>query len=158
MASDSNHTEPRVLVVNDDQQELRAFIVGLEKEGILAEGCTSPNDAVSIVSQNNVDVVLVDLMIPEMNGLQLARKLRQKFPHIITMLMSDYLLSPVQLAKADAGIVGFVPMPCKFCELSAFIREKSSSRFSREEDRVTSTRFRSVPNSPFDVLSVQFSV
>lgn len=150
--------EPRVLVVNDDSSELNIFVNGLQAEGIDTQGCTTPKQAISQVANTHFDVVLVDLMIPEMNGLQLARKLRMKFPHIITMLMSDYLLSPVQLAKADAGIVGFVPKPCRFHELSDFVREKTQNRISTEEDNSTSTRSRSISNSPFDVLSVQFSM
>ena len=158
MAINNNTYQPNILVVNDDQQELNVFVVGLQQEDTNAQGCTSPSKAISIVEKESINVVLVDLMIPEMNGLQLARKLRQMYPNVITMLMSDYLLSPVQLAKADIGIVGFVPKPCRFHELASFIREKCETRFCREEDATISSKPRVLSNTPFDVLSVQFSV
>jgi len=158
MALAAISNQPRVLVVNDDPEETNAFVNALKKENIDTIGCCCPFEAISIAGDNRVDVVLVDLMIPDMNGLQLARTLRQKYPHIITMLMSDYLLSPVQLAKADSGIVGFVPKPCRFRDLGLFIEEKARAKNFGEEEHTTTSSVRSISDAPFDVLSVQFSV
>ncbi len=152
--------ESRVLVVNDDFQELEALVMGLKLEGINAFGATTPANALELLSTTNFDVALIDLMMSEMNGLQLARKLRSRFPDVITMLMSDYLLSPVQLAKADTGVVGFVPKPCRFEELAGFVLSKIAKRAYREEAKSSSCSASDTNDSraPFDVLSVQFSL
>jgi FixJ family two-component response regulator len=66
--------------------------------------------------------------MPEINGLQLARALRTSFPAVTTILMSAYHLSPMQLSRADTGVVGFVPKPFRFDELVRFIRSKIDPR------------------------------
>jgi len=97
-------------------------------------------------------------MLSDMNGLKLARNLRYSFPNVKTILMSDYLLSPVQLAKADTGVVGFVPKPCRLEELARFIHIKLMPKSSREDHFEHATTITTAnATSPFDVLSVQFS-
>ena len=57
------------------------------------------------------DAALVDLMLPEVNGLDLARWIRDRCPDVRVILMSGYHLSDRQIERADAGIVGFLPKP-----------------------------------------------
>ena len=153
----SLHKQPLVMLINDDKQELDSMVVGLKKESIDAIGTASSSDALDVLHDSPVDVVLIDLMLADTNGLKLARKIHTKFPRVITMLMSDYLLSPVQLAKANVGVVGFVPKPCQFAEMADFVRGKIASHKDREEALVSSSSSYRDPdvNSPFDVHSLE---
>ena len=147
---------PKVLVVNDDQNELDSLVSGLRIEGIHVSGTTDAHAALDILSQADYSMVLIDLMIPNINGLQLARKIRDQYPNTRTMLMSDYILSPVQLAKAETGAVGFVSKPCHFQDVAGFIKDKLASYFSKGE--ATSIATTSTNGfSPYDVLSVRYS-
>jgi len=148
---------PRALLINDDSDELNAFSVGLRLEGLSVTGTTSAARALDLLTRTDFDIALIDLMISEINGLELARKIRSKHPRVITILMSDYLLSPVQLAKANTGVVGFVPKPCRFEEVARFIRAKLESRSQKEETTAARAASRVNPQAPFDVLSVQFA-
>lgn len=114
----------KILVVDDDINEMRSLVIGLKLEGFEAEGATSGQDALVKLEDGCYVAVIIDLMMPEMNGLQLARAIRATFPSITTMLMSAYHLSPVQLARADTGVVGFIPKPFCFEELVRFIHTK----------------------------------
>ncbi len=143
----------KVLIVNDDPLELNALTAGLEAEGFTVGGTTDPLNALELVSAADYNVVLIDLMISNMNGLQLARRIRDLRPRANTVLMSDYLLSPIQLAKADTGAIGFIPMPCRFTEIADFIREKTRPAEYTEEN----VELRTVSPSPFDVLTVRYS-
>lgn len=146
-------TKPKVLIVNDNATELGSLLAGLETEGFRVSGTTDAHSALELLAQTNFHVVLIDLMIPDLNGLQLAREIRKQFPHTTTMLMSDYILSPVQLAKADTGVVGFVPKPFHFKEIASFVKEKLTLGSSKSE--LTQTQHPS--QVPFDVLSVRYS-
>jgi DNA-binding NtrC family response regulator len=148
---------PRVLLINDDSDELNAFSMGLRLEGICITGTTSATRALDLLALADYDIALIDLMISEINGLELARKIRNKHPRVLTILMSDYLLSPVQLAKANTGVIGFVPKPCRFEEVARFIRAKLESRVQKEEISAARAASRVNSQEPFDVLSVQFA-
>jgi DNA-binding NtrC family response regulator len=152
-----NLNGPNVLVINDDSDELDIFSLGLRLEGLQPTGTTSAAQALELLTRFNYDVALIDLMISEINGLELARKIRLSHPRVITILMSDYLLSPVQLAKANTGVVGFVPKPCRFEEVARFIRAKLESRSEREFASAAHADPHADPQAPFDVLSVQFA-
>jgi DNA-binding NtrC family response regulator len=149
---------PSVLVINDDSDELNALSIGLRLEGVCVTATTSAARALELLARTDFDVALIDLMISEINGLELARTIRGKHPRVITILMSDYLLSPVQLAKANTGVVGFVPKPCRFEEVARFIRAKLETLSQREEIHAARAASRVDPRDPFDVLAVQLAV
>lgn len=115
---------PKVLVVDDIENERRALVIGLRLEGFDAIGAANGEDALTLLKEHHFEVVLMDLMMPAMNGLQLARSIRNIAPATITVLMSAYALSPIQLARADAGVVGFVPKPYCFEDVVSFIKSK----------------------------------
>ena len=125
----------KLLIVDDDQNEMNSLAIGLRLEGFDADGVDSGNAALAALKNKKYAAVLIDLMMPEMNGLQLARQIRTSFPHAITILMSAYHLSPVQLAKADTGVVGFVPKPFCFEDLVVFLYQKLD-----EESRTADSR------------------
>ncbi len=116
--------ETRILVVDDDPNEMKSLVIGLKLEGFDAIGTSSGADALDALEKQSYSVVLIDLMMPKMNGLQLARTISSTYPATMLLLMSAYHLSPVQLAKADTGVVGFIPKPYSFEELVRFIRLK----------------------------------
>ena len=145
---------PRVLVVDDAENERRALVIGLRLEGFDAVGATGGSDALSQLEKSRFDVVLIDLMMPSMNGLQLARNIRLVAPTVITVLMSAYALSPIQLARADVGVVGFVPKPYCFEELVKFIRTKMElARDSRSPSAQSSLKKLGLPG-PVDLTEI----
>jgi DNA-binding response OmpR family regulator len=117
-------TLPKILVVDDDPNEMRSLVIGLKLEGFDAVGVANGTDALTALNGASFRAAIIDLMMPEMNGLQLARAVRSAFPSVTTMLMSAYHLSPVQLVRADTGVVGFIPKPFCFDELVRFIQIK----------------------------------
>jgi len=128
MISHDSGSGPRLLIVDADPNELKMLVIGLELEGFQVVGSESSAEAVRLLETSSFDAALIDLMMPEMNGLQLARAARSASPGVTTILMSAYHLSPVQLARADTGAVGFVPKPFLFDDLVSFIHAKTTRR------------------------------
>ncbi len=143
----------RILVVDDDPNEMKSLVIGLKLEGFDAQGVSSGSAAIGELDNGGFSAILVDLMMPEMNGLQLARKVRAAFPAVITILMSAYHLSPVQLARADSGVVGFVPKPFSFEELVRFIDLKIDPASSSGRQPAAMTNETGLHN-PIDVSSM----
>jgi len=152
----SCQTKTKVLIVNDNATELGSLLAGLESEGFQVSGTTDAQTALEVLAETTFQVVLIDLMIPDINGLQLARLIREQYPSIKTMLISDYFLSPVQLAKADTGVVGFIPRPFHFKEIASFVKEKMNS-FTTQTTKSESSQSLTPSQVPFDVLSVRYS-
>ena len=124
MIANGSNTGAKVLVVDYSPSGRDSIIADLEFGGFVVVGVSGGETALETLGVIKFDLVLIDLMMPGMNGLQLARKIRELFPLVKTMLMSSYLLSPIQLAKVDVGVIGFVPKPYNARKLVWFIRGK----------------------------------
>jgi CheY-like chemotaxis protein len=115
---------PRVLIVDDELNQRRALSIGLRMEGFEVETAGGANEALVVLSSVAVDIALVDLMMPGVNGLELARQMKTLYPGVPVVLTSAYHLSERQLARSDAGVVGFVPKPCAMPEVARFLHAK----------------------------------
>jgi DNA-binding NtrC family response regulator len=122
----------RILVVDDEENQVRVLGMGLRLEGFEVAAARSADEAMAVLhADGDIQLCLFDLMMPGVNGLELARVVREKHPHVRVILTSAYHLSERQLARADCGVVGFVPKPYELNELAAFLRSKLSPPTSR---------------------------
>jgi CheY-like chemotaxis protein len=117
----------RVLIVDDEENHRRTLSIGLRLEGFDVLEAASSVDALRVLAlPPSIDVALIDLMIPGLNGLDLARQIRRMFPDVKVVLSSAYHLSVRQVERADCGAVGFVPKPYQLSELCSFLRAKAA--------------------------------
>ncbi len=120
---------PRVLIVDDEENQRRTLSIGLKLEGFDVLIAGSSQDALRVLSSATppIDLALIDLMMPGLNGLELARQIRQSFPAVRVVLSSAYHLSARQVERADCGAIAFVPKPYSLAELCTFLRAKARS-------------------------------
>ena len=131
---------PRVLIVDDEENQRRTLSIGLRLEGFDVVVAGSSQEALRALGaaaashegpsrpQNpGIDLALIDLMMPGLNGLDLARQIRRLFPTVRVVLSSAYHLSARQVERADCGAIGFVPKPYHLDELCTFLRAKTKA-------------------------------
>ncbi|MBI2894705.1 MAG: response regulator [Deltaproteobacteria bacterium] len=114
----------RVLIVDDELNVRRSLAVGLRLSGFEVEDVDGSEAAIVALDRANFDVAIVDLMLPGMNGLDLARRVHADHPAVRVILMSAYHLSPRQVERAEAGVVGFLPKPFRMEEAVRYFREQ----------------------------------
>lgn len=116
----------RILIVDDEANHRRTLAIGLRLETFEVEEAPDGESALELLEQGRVfDVAIVDLMMPGINGLDLARRMRRHRPDVQVVLTSAYHLTERQLSRADVGAIGFVPKPYHLDELVTFLREKT---------------------------------
>jgi DNA-binding response OmpR family regulator len=117
---------PRVLIVDDEENQRRALSIGLRLDGFDVLVAASGAEALRVLGgPPAIDLALIDLMMPGLNGLELARQIRRSHPGVRVVLSSAYHLSARQVERADCGAIGFVPKPYKLAELCTFLRSKA---------------------------------
>jgi len=114
-----------VLIVDDEENQRRTLSIGLKLEGFEVFMADSSTEALRLLASQSIDLAMIDLMMPGLNGLELARQLRRMFPHVRVVLSSAYHLSARQVERANCGAVGFVPKPYRISELCNFLRSKT---------------------------------
>lgn len=117
----------RILIVDDQESLRKTLSIALRLDGFDVACAASATDALEALSSRPCDLAIVDLMMPGINGLDLARQLRTLFPNLKVVLTSAYHLSERQLLRAQCGAIGFVPKPFQMSELVAFLRAKVAS-------------------------------
>ncbi len=125
----------RVLIVDDEENQRRTLSIGLRLEGFDVVSAGSSHEALQALGAAGyggaqaagIDLALIDLMMPGLNGLDLSRQIRRFHPSVRVVLSSAYHLSARQVERADCGAIGFVPKPYRLAELCSFLRAKTKS-------------------------------
>jgi len=77
---------PKILVVDDEPNIIELAKLYLEREGYRVEGVANGNDALSRQSTLNPDIIILDLMLPDIDGFEVCRRIRAKSDVPILML------------------------------------------------------------------------
>ena len=83
---------PRILLVDDDKDHLRLFTMILEDGGYSVDAYTDPVAALLKFRPNYYDMAVLDYIMPDLNGLELYRRIREIDPRI----RSAYSLQPMK--------------------------------------------------------------
>ncbi len=114
----------RILVVDDETNARRSLAIGLRLEGFEVFEAADGAEALELLGRTAIDLAIIDLMMPGINGLDLARRVRFRHASTRVLLISAYHLSKRQLERADVGAVGFVPKPFELDELVGFLHRR----------------------------------
>ena len=111
----------RVLTVEDDERIRASVKLALEDEGWIVDEAPTGEDAIAIFQSTPADVVLIDIMLPGMDGFELCRTLRKLSDVPIVMVTARVDTHDV-VAGLEAGADDYLTKPFAPKELSARIR------------------------------------
>ncbi len=115
------HMGAHILVVEDEEKLARFVELELLHEGYQVTKASNGRDALRIASENAFDLILLDIILPELNGLEVLRRLEREHPTPVILLTArDSVMDKV--AGLDAGAVDYVTKPFAIEELLARIR------------------------------------
>ncbi|HEY8986187.1 MAG TPA: response regulator transcription factor [Streptomyces sp.] len=111
----------RVLVVEDDAQLVRALVLNLQARRYDVDAAPDGTTALRLAAAHPPDVVLLDLGLPDMDGVEVIRALRQ-WTRAPVMVLSARQASEDKVAALDAGADDYVIKPFSMDELLARLR------------------------------------
>lgn len=115
----------RVLVVDDEENQRHTLSIGLKHEGFEVLTASSATEALAtMATAGEIEVAVIDLMMPGLNGLELARQIGRLYPGIRVVLASAYHLSARQFERANCGACAFIPKPYSLPDLCRTLRAK----------------------------------
>jgi CheY-like chemotaxis protein len=119
-----------VLFVDDDKIALQSLERGLLDESYNKLFAKSGQEALEILRREEVHVIVTDMCMPEMTGLELLRTIRKECPNVIVMVLTGYEQdAELQNAVEQGEIFKLIPKPWKFGGISfeALIRRAIDS-------------------------------
>lgn len=134
-----NEKKHKILLVDDEPDILEILSYNLEKEGFKVYTCNNGRDAIELATQEVPDLILLDVMMPEMDGMETCLELRQidklknSFIAFLTARGEDYS----QIAGFDAGADDYISKPVKprvlVSRIKAMLRRGGSKPTQVEE-------------------------
>jgi DNA-binding NtrC family response regulator len=110
--------------------------MGLRSEGFFVFQANSAREAIRIIDIQPVDVAIVDIMMPGINGLELGRLMKDSYPDIKVILVSAYHISGRQVALTGTGAVAFLPKPYRIERLVTFLHDRNRLCLANGEDPI----------------------
>ncbi len=107
-----------VLVVDDEKTVCNSCKKILTREGYSVDVALSGKEALNKVKGNGFDVVITDWKMPEIDGLELARRIRKENPNIAVILITGYPSLETSIEAIRSGVSDYVPKPFTPEELS----------------------------------------
>jgi len=112
----------RVLVVEDDRKVAGFIEQGLREEGYAVDIARDGDEATTLAHVNDYDAILLDLMLPKKNGLQVAMELRREGRRTPILMLTARDSTEDVVRGLDAGADDYLAKPFKFDELLARVR------------------------------------
>lgn len=111
----------RILIVEDEEKIARFVTLELEHEGYQVEHAADGRTAVDLALERNYDLILLDVLLPQLNGMEVLRRVRKhKDVPVIMVTARDAVMDKV--AGLDAGADDYLTKPFAIEELFARIR------------------------------------
>src|SRR5262245_332371 len=102
---------PTVLVVDDNNGVLEFLMLLLSKHGLSVIGASSGNQCLNIVKNRPVNLIILDVMMPAMDGLEVCQELKKIAPSTPVILLTARDDMATRAAAMDLGVSEFVAKP-----------------------------------------------
>jgi len=141
---------PRILIVEDDRNTLSGLMEILEAEGYEVKGVDSGQKALRLMERDRFDILLTDLKMPEIDGMQLYEQTLSMAPEMKTVVMTAYSSVKDAVDAMKRGVYEYLTKPLNLDELFVILKkavEEQNLRRENEElkDRLQgSYRFESI--------------
>lgn len=106
-----------VLLVDDESEFLDTLVKRIKKRNVNAHGVASGEEALGFLNQNPVDVVVLDVRMPGMDGIQALREIKQNYPLIEVIMLTGHANLEVAIEGMELGAFDYMMKPIEIDEL-----------------------------------------
>ncbi len=126
---------PHILIVEDEVSTSWALAEGLSDDGYTIDTFTRAEEALAWMRRSRSDLVITDLMLPGMSGLELARRLRRGRRSQPVIVITAYGTSEAVRELRAAGVSDCLPKPFPIDELRRLVHQALAGGGSRSKSR-----------------------
>ncbi len=119
----SYHADGRRILVVDDERSMREFLeIMLQKEGYVVHCAASGTEALKILKEQRFDLVITDIRMKPVDGLEVLRECKQLSPSTVVIMISAYASTETAVAAMREGAYDYLPKPFKIDEMRRVIQ------------------------------------
>ena len=148
----------KIMMIDDERDCMESLNAALEPAGYQAVMFTSPADAVTQYVQGHFDVVITDMRMPRMTGLQVLRVIRKIDPEARVIIMTGYGDAETAISAVNNGAYAFFAKPVDIAELVEVLervgKEKEQKNLSQEEQKKMAQEYQRLKKAYEDMLQL----
>jgi two-component system response regulator YesN len=114
-------SQKKILVVEDEEIAREVLIQALETLGFSAIGAVNGRHALEVMNSEPVDLVLTDIYMPELNGLELLREMREQDNYTPVILITGYDADEAKKAAEDYKASALLLKPFRLIQLKTLL-------------------------------------
>ncbi len=133
------------LIVDDESQAREICTDVVEDAGLKVRTASTTEEALAVLEESAVDIVITDLKVPQVGGLELLRHVRKHTPHVPVLVLTQYGTIETAIEATRLGAVDYVMKPFHIDDLRAKLDRVVNSLALDQENRVLREQLRSKP-------------
>jgi len=135
-------SKTRILVVDDEQGLCAGLQEALTREGYTVDGRTQPQEAARLVEERAYHLIISDIKMPGLSGLDLLRHARERNPDTLFILMTAYGSVENAVEAMKQGAYDYLPKPIDMKRLRVLVQKALEFRAVKEENQELRSRLR----------------
>jgi DNA-binding NtrC family response regulator len=126
----------KVLLVDDEQDFLDSLAERMRARGMDVSTTTSAEEAIKKAEAESFDAIVLDLMMPEMDGIEVLQAIKRKRPDVGIILLTGYATLDKGIEAMKLGAMDFVEKPADLKVLSEKIKKARAQKMVLAEKRI----------------------
>ncbi|MCA1945833.1 MAG: response regulator [Desulfovibrio sp.] len=125
-------TAVNILIIDDEEEFVSLIVKRLGKRGLAAAGVTSGRKGLEHLEAHPVDVVILDVMMPDLNGLETLKEIKKQHPTVEVIMLTGHGSVKTGLEGMSYGAFDYVLKPYNLDELLQKINAAAERKTLRE--------------------------
>ncbi len=130
----------RVLIVDDEVEFMETLVKRLRKRKLDVNGVTSGEAALGQLKEKQADVVVLDVKMPGMSGLETLREIKKTYNLVEVIMLTGHASMEVAIEGMNMGAFDYLMKPMEIDDLVYKIQDASKSKTLHEKAELTETR------------------
>ena len=112
-----------ILVIDDEQVIVDTISIILEDMGINVTGAINADDGIKLALDNDYDLILTDIRMPEKSGADVAKEVISNKPHARVLIITAYPSDPLAKEALEAGAISLLKKPFEISKILDYLQE-----------------------------------
>ncbi len=143
----------KILVVDDEKTVCDSIKKILSRKGYEVDNTLNADDAVQKIKENTYDLVITDLMMPKISGMELLQIVKEHYPELEVVVVTGYASIDTAVEATKLGAADYLPKPFTPQELTE-ITKKALERRSKKRENKSKSKVKSDKNEVSDIIDV----
>ncbi|HKL82720.1 MAG TPA: response regulator [Desulfobacter sp.] len=121
----------KILIVDDEKDFVEMFSLRLNRQGEKVSAAYSGQEALDLLEKTKIDVVILDIRMPGMDGIETLKKIKARYPLIEVILLTGHGSTETAVEGMKSGAFDYLMKPADFEDIS----EKLTNAWNRKNEQ-----------------------